>query len=90
MKNKLTPVRDFIKGVHFSETDFSNVGSIEIIGENRVVVERTRNILEYENERVRLNLGKYIVSISGRDLMLSSYSENVMIIDGTIKSVALE
>lgn len=90
MKSKFTPVRDFIKGINFSETDFSNTSSIEIIGEKRVVVERAQNILEYGNERVRLNLGKYTVAISGTGLTMSSYSDNVMIIDGTIKNVSLE
>ena len=38
---KITPVRDFIKGVSASVTDSANV---EIIGSSRVVIEETNKL----------------------------------------------
>lgn len=86
MKNKPTPVRDFIKGKHFSEA----AGSIEMIGNSRVVVETTKKILEYNNDKVRLDLGKYIVAIAGTDLTMNSFSDSIIIVDGIIKALSLE
>lgn len=90
MSKRYKPVKNFFKGIDLPDTAISDAASIEIIGDMRVVVEQTKGILEYENERIRINIGKYIAVITGCNLTLSSYSDNIIVIDGKIKNICLE
>ena len=86
MKSKA--VINFIRGTGFK--DISDAQSIEIIGDKKIIIEHAENILEYENERVRVNTGKKTVVVIGEKLTLDSYSENIIMINGNITSVSFE
>lgn len=83
-------IKSFIRGVSISDIAISDLSNIEIIGDRRVIVEETKNILEYESERVRLNAGKFTIAICGYDLILSNFTDNIIVIDGKIKNICLE
>lgn len=85
---KSEAVINFIKGKNFP--DVTNAGSIEIIGDKKIIIEHAQSILEYENERVRVNTGRKTVVVTGEKLSLDSYSENVILINGNIISVSFE
>ena len=53
-------------------------------------VKSEERIIEYENERVRLNTGEKTVLIEGNLLTLDSYSDNVIVVRGTIKNISFE
>lgn len=84
---KITPVRDFIKGVSASVTDSANV---EIIGSSRVVIEETKRIIEYSENTVRVVAGKKKVSVIGDSLVLNNYGDKVLVVDGRINSVVFD
>ena len=85
---KTRAVVNFIKGTNNCET--TDTGSIEIIGNKKIIIEHAESILEYENERVRVKTGKKIIVVNGKSLTLDSYSENVILVNGTIISVSFE
>lgn len=81
-------IYSFIKGKDTCDT--TEKGNIEIIGNNKVIIEHAERIIEYENERVRLNTGEKTVLIEGNSLTLDSYSDNVIVVRGTIKNISFE
>lgn len=60
---------------------------ISFSGNREVTVEGCRGVVEYTEESVKLNTGKYLVGFSGRGLQLRNMNEYDLIIDGFIISM---
>ena len=84
MKNR--PLKDFIKGRFYDS--FADCGNIEVIGDRRVIVEGARSVIEYESGRVLVGALKYTLSVTGADLTIESYNDDVMIVEGNIKTIS--
>lgn len=85
---KSRPILEFIKGESFS--DLKGAGTVEVVGNKKVIIENVTKITEYENERVMLQCGKRILTVFGANLTIDSYSEKVIVVNGTIKSISFE
>lgn len=62
---------------------------IEINDRKSVVIEGCRRICEYENEAVKINVGKYNVRVIGKDLRIKNLADGCVRIDGRIMTVDL-
>jgi len=60
---------------------------IEILNNNEVVVEGCKGILEYDNNSIRLNLGKMSVKFTGDNLIITCMNSDNIVIKGFITSV---
>ena len=87
MANKLL---NLIKDRDIPDTFIPGCSSIEIIGDKRVVVENVKRVIEYQNERVRLDTDKFCVVIHGECFTLKSFSDRVIVVDGRVNNVSLE
>lgn len=61
-----------------------DVPHIEMIGNRQLLIENCKGIVEYEDEQIRLNTGRYILKIQGRHLSLVNMSDEDLFIKGSI------
>ena len=85
---KSRPILEFIKGESFEGV--KGMGSVEVIGNRKAIVESVTRIAEYENERVMLQCEKNILIINGKNLTIDSYSEKIIVVNGIIKNISFE
>ncbi len=86
----MSAISDFIFGAKQTfENSLSNE-TIEVIGNNKIIIENTSKIFEYKTELVRLGVGKRIITILGGQLKLNDYSDKSIVIDGIIKNISFE
>ena len=60
---------------------------IELLGNREVTVDGCKGILEYDDGFIRLNLGKTVLRLTGRDLMITALSDRTAVIEGYILSI---
>ena len=59
----------------------------EMNGNREVIVDGCRNVLEYNENEVRINAGKMIVSFMGRGMTLKCLTPDSLVIEGFITSI---
>ena len=64
--------------------------TIEVVGNNKIIVENTNKILEYKSDIVRLGSNNRIITINGGQLKLNDYSDKNIVIGGIIKSISFD
>lgn len=60
---------------------------IEIVGNRNVIIDGCDGIIDYDDEKVSVKLGRLKVDISGKSLRLKVLTLNSAIIEGYIRSV---
>ena len=60
---------------------------LEAVGGRDIIIENHKGILEYGTEEIRVNCGKLVIRIQGRELKLCSLSLNELSISGVIQSI---
>ena len=60
---------------------------IELLGNREVTVDGCKGILEYDDGFIRLNMGKTVLRLTGRDLVISALSDRTAVIEGYILSI---
>ncbi len=60
---------------------------IELFGNHEAVVNQCAGIIEYSEERIKLNIGKNTVLFSGSDLCIKEYGSSQAVISGDILSL---
>lgn len=69
---------------------FSYLGSYVTITDNRcVLVENCRQIYESSDIMAKVGAGDYMIEIWGKDLKMSNYTQDSVMIDGVINSISL-
>jgi sporulation protein YqfC len=63
---------------------------LEITGSNECVVDGLMGIVEYSNEKIKVNLGKYFVTFYGDGLFINSFSHEGAVVEGSINSLEFE
>ena len=86
----MSVISDFIFGTKQNLENSFSAETIEIIGNNKIIVENTSKILEYKTELVRLGVGKRVITILGGKLRLDDYSDKNIVINGIIKNISFE
>ena len=63
---------------------------VEIVGQNRVLIEHHHGILEYSHEKISVNVKFGVIQVFGENLRLSCMTKAQLIISGKIDCVALK
>ena len=63
---------------------------VELLGENRVLIENHRRIMEYELERICIGVSYGVVSILGRNLRLRHVTNRKLLVTGRIEPLELQ
>ncbi len=61
---------------------------IELLGNREAVIEHCQGVLEYDDKVVRINAGKLVVRITGRNLMLKYMTGDGVMVEGYFTSIA--
>lgn len=91
-KSAHPPVGEKIAKVFVSEIDapmaaISGMSHIEISGNSEAVIQGCQGILEYNENCIRLNLGKRSVLFRGTDLVMKSYTIEQIIVEGSFAAI---
>lgn len=71
------------------KTEFnSNLPSLEFVGNREVIIEGSKGVLLYSQEKIRINTISMVLEFSGRNLNLKCISDSALIIDGFIFDVS--
>jgi len=62
---------------------------VSMMGKNEVSVENYKNILEFTDEKIRINTNSGILNIEGRKLHIKRITSENILISGAIGSVGL-
>ena len=63
---------------------FADVPKIEMLGNREMIIDGCKAVVEYEENIIKLSLGEYVLSLSGDNLLINSFDNNVAIISGQI------
>ena len=63
---------------------------VELLGENRVLIENHRRIMEYDLERICIGVSYGVVSILGRNLRLRHVTNRKLLVTGRIERLELQ
>lgn len=63
---------------------------IEIVGENRVLIERHQGVQEYGQEHIQVGLSFGVASVHGCNLKLTRMTHQQLVITGRIEGVSLQ
>lgn len=64
-----------------------DVPHIEAEGNREIIVDGCKGILEYAEDRIKINTGSLIICFKGTELIVKSYSEVSIVLTGNIISV---
>ncbi len=67
----------------------ANLGSVHmnISGNREVVLEGNKGVVEYGDTSIKINVGKYIISFTGRGLHIKCMTDCEIVIHGFITSI---
>ena len=66
---------------------FGGVPNLELTGNRELTVEGCKGVLEYDEDVVKLNLGKMILQVSGRDLNIKGITDDSAVLEGYFLSI---
>lgn len=69
---------------------FPKTGTVEIRGRNYVCIKECGRIILYTPEKITVAINNGAVSVYGKRLSCTSYSDNAVSIDGYVETVAFE
>ena len=64
-----------------------NVPLITIVGNNKILIENFKNIVQYSNEIIKINTTCGILKIAGKNLFLKELNKNKVLINGILFQV---
>jgi sporulation protein YqfC len=65
----------------------SGMSHMELSGNREAVVDGCNSVLEFDENIVRLSVGKYIIRFSGRGLILKELTQSSVVVEGFIISI---
>lgn len=71
----------------FDTALFSQLPELNFIGNQEVVIEGSKGVLEYGEESIRINTCMGLIAFEGRNLNLKCISPSKLIIDGFISKL---
>lgn len=60
---------------------------IEVISNRNVIIDGCDGIIDYDDERVSIKLGRIKADITGKKLRLKMLTENSAVIEGYVKNI---
>ena len=62
-------------------------GNIELYGNKQIIVDGCKGVIDYNEDFLKLDLGKIILKVTGRNLVIDSYIYEQVDLKGEIVSV---
>lgn len=60
---------------------------IEMTGNREIIIDGCKGVIEYTENNIRISLGESVMSISGDNLIIQSFDNDVVIINGQISDI---
>ena len=83
-RHKEEIIKKFTEEMQIPESAITDSFKIEFRGNSDIIIEGCKGIIDYEETKISLNLGKMIVRFGGAELEISSFFEEQAIIKGTV------
>ncbi len=91
MKNKLRskePLKKrIIDALALPREIVSNLPLITIVGKEELSIENYKSVIEYTNERIRINTPCGVIKIEGAKLILKQITNENILVLGTIRNI---
>lgn len=84
---KKKPLSGFIDSLQLPYGTLRSSVNFEIHGNREIIIEGSRGVLEYNENTIKINAGKFIVCFSGRGLCIKCLSDSSMVIVGCITQI---
>ena len=66
---------------------FRDEPRIEMTGNREIIIDGCKGVVEYTENNIRLSLGESVMSLSGDNLLIQSFDNDVVIISGQISDI---
>ncbi len=60
---------------------------IEMAGNREIIIDGCKGVVEYTENNIRISLGENVLSLSGDNLLIQSFDNDVVIINGQISDI---
>lgn len=77
-KEKVTEILELPKEIVL------NIPRITMVGSGNLLIENYKGIIEYDNDRIRVNTGSGIIKITGERLVIKEITSEDLMIDGEV------
>lgn len=67
---------------------FSAEPKIEMLGNREIIIDGCNGVVEYDENIIKLNTGTLVIGITGADLIIRSFDNNVAVICGKIVEIS--
>lgn len=84
IKNKFLEISDL------SEELTKGYSKMVLLGNKEFLIENSRGIIEYENNKIRVNTVNGEINVEGENLIINEMGEGELLVTGKIKSILLE
>ena len=84
------PHRSIEQTLDLPEILSPGVPHIEMQGNREIIIDGCRGILEYDEDRIKLNAGSLVITFQGSGLVIKTYSENQTVLAGEVVGLAFE
>lgn len=86
-KNCNKNINKFKKSINIPACALPDFSHFEINSNKEAIIEGSKGILQYEENIIRVNMGKMITSFCGRNLSLKCLDSDSLVITGFITSI---
>lgn len=69
--------------------EFYLSSQVSVLDNNQILIENCKNILECNENLVRIISNRFEIEIWGRELVLTNYASNTIIVKGNIDSITI-
>lgn len=81
LREKLSEALDLPKEVVL------NIPKITMVGNGSLVIENYKGVMEYEDNRIRINTGSGVIKITGSGLSIKVITSETVLVDGAVSSL---
>ncbi len=86
-KNKTNFAEKISEELGIPKNVVSGFNHIELFGNREAIINDCKGILEYGDTKIKINMGKNIVTVNGNDLLMNEYGSSRAKISGVIVSL---
>lgn len=66
---------------------FRDEPRIELTGNREIIIDGCKGVVEYTENNIRISLSENVLSLSGDNLLIQSFDNDVVIINGQISDI---
>jgi len=82
------PLREkVIEALELPKEIVLNIPKLTLVGNGSLIIENYKGIIEYESEKVRVNTGSGMISITGKRLYIKEITSENLYIEGDIHTL---